>query len=366
MKKNNLISASQFFFIIFVSITSLTFFSVPSQLIAKVKQDLWLSMALGAVIDIYVAILLYRLGRMYAGQSLIQYTRSILGKTGKVVGLFFLLFFLGVIVTAMWIYCDFLSRTLMPETPRLVFSISMTLCAGLAAVKGIEAIARLSQIIGVIILLTSIILFASCTPYLRLGYLLPQFENGLFPALHGAIYPGSWFGICIMMGMLMPHIQNQKNIFRMKVYAVVLGTSVMTLYLLYSIAVMGPVMAGHFENPVYILSRVTQFIIFERIEVLLLLIFISGSFITISTLYYAVAEGTSQWLGMKSHKLWVYVFGAIFVFSPMFPYSNESYIVDRYLSYWFPFVSLIIEGGSMTFIFIWAIVKNKLQSRPSS
>ncbi|SFE25273.1 spore germination protein (amino acid permease) [Paenibacillus algorifonticola] len=363
--KKSLISASQFFFIIFVSITSLTFFSVPSQLIAKVKQDLWLSMALGAIIDIYVAVLLYRLGRMYAGQSLIQYTRSILGKAGKVVGLIFLLFFLCVMVTAMWIYSDFLSRTLMPETPRLVFSISMTICAGLAAVKGIEAIARLSQIIGFIILLTSVVLFTSSIPYIQLQFLLPPFENGMLPAIQGAIYPGSWFGICIMMGMLMPHIKKQSGILKMKVYAVVLGTSVMTLYLLYSIVVMGPVMAGHFENPIYILSRITQFLIFERIEVLLLLIFISGSFITISTLYYAVTEGTAQWLGTKSHKPWVYVFGIIFILSPMFPYSNESYMVDRYLSYWFPLVSLIIEGGFMTFLFIWAVVKSKV-SRSSS
>ncbi|WP_338551353.1 endospore germination permease [Paenibacillus sp. KS-LC4] len=363
--KKGLISSSEFFFIIFVSITSLTFFSVPSQLISKVKQDLWLSMILGAVIDIYVAILLYRLGRMYAGQSLIQYTRSILGKTGKAVGLIFLLFFLGVMVTAMWIYCDFLSRTLMPETPRLVFSISMTICAGLAAVKGVEAIARLSQIIGVIILLTSIVLFTSSIPYIELHYLLPPFEHGIFPAVRGAIYPGSWFGICIMMGMLMPHIKQQKSILKMKVYAVILGTSIMTLYLLYSILVMGPMMAAHFENPIYILSRITQFLIFERIEVLLLLIFISGSFITISTLYYAISEGTAQWLGMKSYKPWVYVFGAILILSPMLPYSTEGHIVDRYLSYWFPLVTLIIEGGLMTFLFICAMIKHRA-SRSSS
>jgi spore germination protein KB len=353
------ISSGQFFFIIFVAIASLSFFSVPSQLVGKVKQDLWLSMALGTVIDIYVAAILYWLGIQYYGKSLVQYTNEIMGFVGKIINLIYLLFFLGVIITAMWIFCDFLSRSFMPDTPRMVFSITMTLCAGLAAGKGIESIARLSQIIGVLILITSIVLFASSIPYLHIDFLFPQFDNGVWPAVKGSIYPGSWFGICIIMGMLMPHMNQPKQTLKVKVYAVILGASIMTLYLLYSIAVMGPYMAGQFENPIYILSRISQFVIFERIEVLLLLIFISGSFITISTLFYSLTVGTAQLFNNRSHQTWIYIFGSVIIFSPVFPYSQNSYFVDKYLSLWFPNVAIVIEGGLTTLIFLVALIRTK-------
>ncbi|MDF2714782.1 MAG: spore germination protein [Paenibacillus sp.] len=167
------ISDYQFFFIIFVSVTSLTFFSVPLQLVSKVKQDLWLSMAIGTAVDIYVAAILAWLGNAYPGQSLVQYPSAVLGKAGKLVGVIFLSFFVGVIVSSLWIFSDFLARALMPETPRFLFSATMTLCAGWAAHKGLETIARLAQLIGAVILIVSITMFATCFPSSRTASVPP-------------------------------------------------------------------------------------------------------------------------------------------------------------------------------------------------
>ncbi|MBN2984177.1 MULTISPECIES: GerAB/ArcD/ProY family transporter [Cohnella] len=346
------INGYQFFFIIFVSITSLTFFSVPSQLADKVGQDLWLSMAIGTLIDVYVAFLLYRLGMKYPGESMIEYTVSILGPIGKTVGLLFILFFTGVSITAIWIYSEFLSNTLLPNTPLVVFSLTLTLCSGWAAFKGIETIARISQLIGFVILASSLVLFASSIPLLQLKNLLPQFEYGAGPALRGAVYPGSWFGICIMMGMLMPHLNKPEKTFKMKVRAVVLGAVVMTLYLLYSISVMGPDMATRVENPIYIFTRLTHFIIFERIEVLTLLIFVSGSFITFSTLYYSIAEGCAKLFGTRRHAGWIYAFSPLFVGCVFFPFMFSHGFMEPYLEFWFPRVALALEGGVTTLLFL--------------
>ncbi len=352
------ITGRQFFFIIFVSITCLTFFSVPNQLASQVKQDLWISMVLGTLIDVYVAFLLAKLGLQHPGQTLVQYSSSVLGKAlGKLAGFCFLLFFLMVLITSMWVYCDFLSRSLLPETPQLALSITMTVCAGLATWFGIEAIARLSQLIGALILITSIILFISSIPYVHLPNLLPQLEDGWMPAIRGSIYPGSWFGICITMGMLMPHMTNPSRIFRLKSSAVVLGSFIMTLYLLYSLAVMGPDMAGRFENPIYVFSRITQIIIFERVEVLLLLIFISGSFITISVLYHSLAEGCTQFFGTKTARKWIIPLGLVILLSPAWPLGHESPFVTKYLGMWFPFIALSIEGGLTTLLYIVSIIR---------
>jgi len=359
--KTTKISDYQFFFIIFVSLTSLTFFSVPVQLVSQVRQDLWLSMAIGTLIDIYVAFLLTWLGTNYAGLSLVQYPQVILGKlAGKLIGVVFVLFFVGVITSSMWIFSDFLTRSLMPETPPLVISLTMTLCAGFAAWAGIETIARLAQLVGVIILIASILLFLTSIPDLHLPNLLPQFENGIDPAIRGSIYPGSWFGICMMMGMLIPHQSaSPKRTFQMKTYAVLLGSCLMTLNLLYSIAVMGPEMAQRLENPIYTFTRITNFLIFERVEVLLLLVYISGSFITISTLYFVVSEGTKQVFRTKNNAFLLFPFGILFAICPIFPLSSNTPFIDRYFAYWFPVVALFIEGGITTLLFVVALMRQR-------
>ncbi|MDF2714783.1 MAG: spore germination protein amino acid permease [Paenibacillus sp.] len=179
--------------------------------------------------------------------------------------------------------------------------------------------------------------------------------------MKGSAYSASWFGICIMMGMLMPHQANPKRTFRMKAYAVSLGSLLMTLYLLYCIGVMGPYMAARLENPIYTFTRITKLFIFERIEVLLLLVFITGTFITISTLYFSVSEGISQLLGERWRKAALYGFGGLFVLSPVLPFRHNSSLVDQYLSNWFPVVALSVEGGLTTIVFLAAYMKKRLR-----
>ncbi|OXS53371.1 hypothetical protein B1A99_30405 [Cohnella sp. CIP 111063] len=353
------ISERQFFFIIFVSIASLTFFSVPSQLIPKVKQDLWLSMALGAATDVYVACLLYRLGLKYPGKSIVEYSRSILGPVGNLFSFVVLLFFCGVCVTAIWIYSDLLSSSLLPDTPLIAFSGTLTLCSGWAASKGIETIGRLSLILGTIILISTVILFSTSIPIVELRHLLPQFEDGFGPALGGAIYPASWFGICILMGMLMPHLAHPRKTLKVKVSAVLLGALIMTGYLLYSIAVMGVHMASQMENPLYVFTRITKLIIFERIEVLTLLVFVSGSFITYATLYYSIALGCSQLFRTKSYKPWVYALSPFFVVLPVLSVTEKFGQWPPYLDFWFPVIALSIEGGVATLLYVGSLFRGK-------
>ncbi|MFC4597111.1 GerAB/ArcD/ProY family transporter [Cohnella hongkongensis] len=346
------ISELQFFFMIFVSIASLTFLSVPSQLIPKVNQDLWLSMCLGITIDVFVAFLLYRLGLRYPGQSIVQYSRSILGPAGHLISLLLLLFFLGVCITTIWIYSDFLSSSLLPDSPLVSFSGTLTLCSGWAAFKGIETIARLSQILGTIILLSTLILFASSIPIFEASHLLPQFEHGAWPAVRGAAYPASWFGVCIMMGMLMPHLSRPERTLPIKAYAVLLGAFIMTGYMMYSIAVLGANMASQMKNPIFVYTRVAQFLIFERIEVLAVLVFVCGSFITYATLYYCIAQGCRQLFGTKSYKPWIYAFAPLLVVLPVLDVMQRFGQWQPFLDFWFPVVALSVEGGITALLFV--------------
>lgn len=361
------ISDGQFFFIIFVSITSLTFFSVPTRLVPMAKQDLWLSMLLGLSIDVYVAYILFWIGRKYAGKSLVQYSGLLLGWAGKAIGLIYVLFFFAVIGLSLWIFSQFLTNTLMPETPEAVFTVTMTMLAGWAAVKGLEVIARLAQLIAVLILLASLFILLASIPNIHLDYLLPQFENGFGPALTGAVYPGSWFGICVMMGMLMPHHANQQRTFRLKALAVLLGTFIMTLLLLNTIVVMGPEMAGRMRDPIYIFSRITHAAVLERFDILLMLIYITGAFITLSTLYFSVSEGAAQLFGTKSHRVWVYALAApLVLFSLLLPFRSNPLSTHQFFGYWFPAGALLIEGGLTSFVFVCAFIKHLFDRRSRS
>ncbi|RXZ80663.1 hypothetical protein EBB07_18070 [Paenibacillaceae bacterium] len=357
--KRTAITNDQFFFIIFVSITSLTFFSVPVQIVPTVKQDLWLSMLIGAAIDIYVAYVLYWLGRQYPGQSLVQYSETILGKIGKVFGLLFVLFFFVVILSVMWLFSKFLTATLITETPGIVVSGTMTICAGFAAYYGLGVIGRVAQLITAMILLISLLLFVISIRELDITNLLPQFEYGLAPAVKGAVYPGCWFGICLSMGMMIPHHTTPKDAFKVKSLAVLLGTFIMTLTLLYCIAVLGPYMAGRVDYPIYTFTRVVHLVFLERFDIMLMLIYIFGAFITFATLYYVMAEGAAQLFGSRTHRSWIIGFAVFITLVPLISVGHNMSYSHHYFKYWFPVFALAIEGGLTTILFVIALIKKR-------
>ncbi|MBD2869858.1 GerAB/ArcD/ProY family transporter [Paenibacillus arenilitoris] len=361
----DLISDRQFFMLIFVSITSLTYFSVPTMLVPAVKQDLWLSMVIGTVIDIYVAYLLAWLGRAYPGQSLVQYSVTILGKAGYALGFIFILFFAVVICLSLFIFSNFLSSTLLVGTPLIVLTSTMAVAAGWAAYNGIETIARLAEIISVLILLVSVAGVLISIPQLELSNLLPQLENGAWPAVKASVYPASWFGVCILMGMVMPHHNNPKRTFKLKASAVLLGASIMTLWLLNSIAALGQEVVGRLYYPVYAFTRTIQLVFLERVDILMMLVYISGTFITLSVLYYIAAEGAAQLFGTRSHRKWILPFGVLVTILPVLPPFGKNMLhTFKVFEFWFPLTALLVEGGLTTLLFVAALFRNR-KKKPS-
>ncbi|WP_274654343.1 GerAB/ArcD/ProY family transporter [Paenibacillus humicola] len=360
--KKEMISDRQFFVIIFVAILSLTFFSVPAMLIPAVKQDLWLSMLLGTVVDIYVAYLLFWMGRAYPGQSLIQYSVSILGKIGNVAAAVFLVFFLIVIWFSLYIFVNFLSSTLMMGTPVLVLNLTMVVAAGWAAYHGIETIARLAEMIAVLIFIVSILGLLLSVTEMDLGELLPQFENGIWPAVRASVYPSSWFGVCILMGMVMPHHQSPHRTFKVKVSAVVLGSAIITAWLLNSVVTLGQEAVGRLYYPIYGFSRTIRPVFFERMDILTMLVYILGTFITIAILYFNLTEGASQLFRTRPQKRvrWIWAFGVLFVILPILPPLGRN-TIDSFdiLEYGFPLYALAVEGGLTTLLFAAALIRKR-------
>ncbi len=359
MLEDGKISSKQYFFIIFSVIESVSIFSVPAPAIALAKQDIWLAMVIAALVDGVVAVVLFYLGLKYFPQSLIQYCDTVLGRLpGKILGGIFIGFFIHAAAITLRIFGDFMVTAVMPETPILFFVITMVIVSAYAVFNGLEVIGRLNELIGMAILLSSVILLILVSNNVEPENLKPLFGTRPTDILLSSLIPGSWFGICIIMGMLLPYHNKPKQTLKAKMGGVVAGTVVMIIYMLVMIGVFGVQGIAAQTFPAYSLARmvsVGEFL--ERTESVMMAIWAAGGFLTVTAMYYSAVLGTAQLLKLKSYKPVIVPIGLLLIFLSVLLFKNHRQLI-AFNKEIFPFYALSIEGGLTTLLLVVSLLRH--------
>lgn len=154
----------------------------------------------------YIVYLVYRLGKMYAGKTIIEYLPLVLGKyIGKLLGLGYILFFIWVTSS---VICEFnellLGTGVFVKTPVFVIGLVLLSVTTYAAYSGLEVIARSFLILWFLaLILFSAALFMS-VPLMDLSKLSPFGAAGLLPILKSSITPHMYTGEIVLLAMLFP------------------------------------------------------------------------------------------------------------------------------------------------------------------
>jgi len=155
------------------------------------NQDIWLSEVLSYPIILLFSIPVYLLWKKFPNQTIIQYSQTILGRAGKIIGIVYVWFFMHLCALTLCQFCGFLTTAIMPETPLLFFAISLVLFTAYAVRKGIEVMGRMSEIIAPVIIIAALTIVVFLIKDMKLENLTPVMESGFFPVLHGAFTTSS-------------------------------------------------------------------------------------------------------------------------------------------------------------------------------
>ncbi len=358
MLEDGKISSKQYFLIIFSVILSVSIFSVPAPTVALARQEVWIAMVIAVFVDGVVAATLYYLGLKYFPQSLVQYCSTILGRIpGKITGAVFIWFFIHVAAITVRILGDFMITAVMPQTPILVFAVTLVILSASAVRNGLEIIARLAELIGPVLILFSLLTIGLVLKDVNPDNLKPLFHTGLIDILKASLIPSSWFGVCVIMGMLLPYHDKPQKTFVAKMGGVITGTILLTAFMLVQMGVFGVHGTASLTFPSYSLARMIHLGDFvERIEVVMMVIWLGGGFITLTVLYYVAVLGTSQLLNLKSFQPVVIPVGIVIIGLSIMLFSNHIDL-KAFINKVFPFYALSIEGGLTTVLLIIALLR---------
>ncbi|MFB5676180.1 GerAB/ArcD/ProY family transporter [Paenibacillus terreus] len=317
-------------------------------------HDLWISPIWAHLPGLLFVLMVLRLARIFPKESIIQYSERLLGPWfGKAVGL--AVVFYGINLTSVILreYGDFISAVFMQKTPTLVATGSMVLLISYAVRGGVEVLGRLAQLFLPLTFLVFGLLILLSIPEWDANNILPIMGKGIAPSVEGAIIPFSWFAGYLMIGQYFPFVSNQRKTI---VYVLLTWFGIM-LTLSVSGLVSVFLFGKHISTLNYPFIEVVRYIgigkFIQHLDALLLIVWLPGTFIQLTTYLYTAALGASQLFRLNQYRQLVFPIGMLALVMCMWRTSSvdafEKYLGTSHVIFDFFYMLL----GLLLFLTAW-------------
>jgi spore germination protein KB len=355
------VSSSQMAIMMNPAIIATVLLLVPAITAKHAKQDMWLSPIWASLVGFLAVFLAYKLNKLYPQYTLIEYCEPILGKVlGKMVGALYLLFYLHLSGMVVREYGEFVSGTFLPHTPMLFVFGTMILVCSLAVYGGIEVIGRCSEIIVPVVLLLYLVIFIMLLKDLHIQNMFPFMENGITPSIVGSIVPQSWFSEFFLVSFFLPYLADHGKGLKWGMISVTSVVFLMVLTNFTSLLLFGK-LTSELTYPVMIAVRYISLAGFlEHLEAIVMAIWVAGTFVKITVLYYVLVLGTSQWLKLSDFRPLVFPIGFFLVIFGAWTAPNLQEL-SHFLGTTAPFYLFSIQIFVPFILLLIALIRNRKQ-----
>jgi len=300
------ISNRQFMLLITMCTLPTAILYVPQAVTSSAGRDGWYLVLVSGAVGIVNTLIFVWLGRMYPGKNFLEIARVLLGRyLGGLFNFVYLFYLMDLTTWVLRAFTNFLLVTVEPETPFYTYLIIGGILATFAVFHGLEVLARITEIIFPIIFCTYILIFCLLIDQYHPEYLQPVLEDGLLQPLHSLILPVSWYGDVMIISMFVNHVRFTRQT---PLYAVTgMGMTIFFLAtaIIAAIMVLGAETTATLTFPTYsLIQNISIANVFERIDVLIVTIWMFGAFVKFSFYLMGGVYGLSKVLHLQ-HPRWI-------------------------------------------------------------
>lgn len=333
---------------------------VPAITATFAKQNGWLSLLVVATsYGLLVALVVVKLGLRFPGQTVVEYAPEILGPfLGKLVGAGFVFLFIHFNAVIIREYSSFLVTAFMPETPQAIFIVTQVLLAAIAVRGGLEVICRAGEWVFAVFILSMVIILGLVLHDADFTQLLPVLENGVRPVIHGGLSPSGFRGEVMLMLMFLPYINMPQKSMKYLLASILL----MGIALAEATAVTTAVFGEITENltfPFFSLARyIALFGFIERLESLILVMWVAGVSIKVAAFYYVAALGAAQLFNLRDYRPVVLPIGVLLAAWSVGLFANSRELVE-WINTSFPPYAFTFQLGIPSLLLLVAVLRKK-------
>ncbi|WP_379152527.1 GerAB/ArcD/ProY family transporter [Paenibacillus sp. sgz5001063] len=277
--------------------------TLPRSVLETVKTpDAWISVLLGGGIVMLVILLMVKLSQQFPGKTIYQYSRQIAGRIpGSCLSILLIIYFVIIAGFEIRVFAEITLFFLLEGTPIWAIVIPFIWVGGYLVFGGINAIARVYQILFPVSLFVLLLCYFLSVKLFDINHLRPLLGDGVLPVIKGLkstilVFTG---GEVVMT--LVAYMQHPKQ----AVKAMISGISVpLALYLLTVVMSIGglsidSVVTSTWPTIDLIRSFEVSGFFFERMEFPLLVIWMMQMFCNFCSFFFNASLGISQIFNVK-------------------------------------------------------------------
>lgn len=326
------------------------------------KHDVWLTAILLTFLGLIVVYLMIALGLRYPSQTIIQYSRQILGRwPGGLIGLLYITFFLLITTMSTRDFMELFLTYIMPETPIYALLVIALIMTAYAAINGLEVIARSAEILVPTIFLVVIAGTLGNIPNMNFNQLTPVLEDGWQAVTVDAITQLPYFGLAIFWLFILPSLNIKTGAKKTLLLSIVIAGLAVFLVSITVVVVLGaeaPLVTNYQFYNAFRNINLADFI--ERVDILFLLGWTSTSFVTITLFFYLTVASIQQWLSLESYRPLVLPAGAIIFILAILLFSSYAELRQFFSLERFGIIALPLELGIPIILLGVDYFKNKV------
>lgn len=324
--------------------------TLPRTVTEKVKTpDGWITIILGGIVALLVAIIMVKLAERFPGKSIFQYSNEIIGKViGSVVSLCIIIYYLTLSSFELRAMSETTRLFLLQGTPNWAIILPFIWVGLYLITGGINPIARMFEIVFPITILFFLLVMFLGIKVFDINNLRPVMGMGVMPVMKGLTTTSlSFVGFEIILIIYM-YMKEPSRALK----ATVIGLSIsLVFYCVTFVMVIGALsIDGAVTQTWPVLTFIRSFEIsgffVERFDSLLLVIWIMQLFTTFTVCYYAAALGLSH-IFNKNINLFIYGLAPLTYIVSMMPRNiNEMFtmgsMIGNFTLYFFSCVPILL------------------------
>ncbi|GMK45395.1 GerAB/ArcD/ProY family transporter [Paenibacillus glycanilyticus] len=311
--------------------------TLPRSVSESVKTpDSWISVLLGGLIVMLVVVLMIKLSLRFPGKTVFQYTQIVIGRyPGILWCLLLVLYYIAIAGFEIRAMSEVTVFYLLEGTPTWAITIPFIWLGAYLVRGGINAIARVGQIVFPISLFILIISYLLSLRLFHLYNLRPVLGGEIFPVIMGLKSTILVYSGCEVVMTLVAQLENPKQAFK----AMLIGIGIpIGLYFITIIMVIGGLSVDSAVTSTWptidlIRSFEISGFLFERFEFPLMVIWLMQMFCNYSSFFYNSSLGLSQLFNLP-YKSVIFALVPVIFLATMVPKNiNEVFSLGDNIGY---------------------------------
>jgi spore germination protein len=300
----------------------------------------WLLVPAAGLLFIFAAWFTACLGRIFPGETVVEFSRRLLGRPlGFLISLVIVLFFLLYVPVEIWILQELVNISILRRAPSWFISTTFLLVLVYATATDFETLAQVNEVLIKIAIAVGLLVAIFGWRFFDPSHLLPVFsaeELNLAKFWEEAGMVLGYFGYPLLF-LVFPYVRRPRELPRAAVFAVTLVVLLYTFLTVTTFGVFGRNEVAGQAWPGLELAKAVNFevVILERLDMILIISWLSAIFTTCFLSYHFAVAGLSRLFNLRSHS------PLAWALAPVIYYLNT--ILTNYFAWnqWLSYLSVL-------------------------